>query len=91
MALPEPRHIPGPYHDHYPYESQGFDEKWYADNARAQDNRITDLQYQNRLLSEELYRLHTWRNQLLPILEANGIDLDETISIMAATKEVFSE
>jgi hypothetical protein len=84
MALPEP------YHDHYPYERYGADLDT-ANILRRQDHRITDLQYENLQLQNEIYQLRVWSNKAKLILDANGIDVDETWSAMTATEGIFDE
>jgi hypothetical protein len=76
-----------PPDDNYPYEN--LTDKQTADIARLQDNHIRDLLYENHLLRDELYRLNTWRNKVIPILEANNIDINATTEVMNSTHKVF--
>ena len=80
-----------PYYDHYPYEKQCFTDAQMSEMARRQDHRITELQHEIHLLKDELYTVNTWRNKVIPILEANGIDVDAITNVMGATQEVFGE
>jgi hypothetical protein len=82
--------IPEPHYDHYPYEQHGVG----IDTAkilRSQDRRLVDLQHENRLLKDELYRLNTWRKKVIPILEANDININAIEDVMDATRKVFQE
>lgn len=77
-----------PYYDHYPYEK--LTDKTTADIARKQDHRITDLRWENLNLQNELHKLRQWRDKVLPILDANGLDVDEITNAMNATKGIFN-
>lgn len=77
------------YYDHYPYEK--LTDKATADIARKQDRHITDLKHENQCLKDELYAVKEWRKRVIPILEANNINIDEITSIITATRGVFGE
>ena len=78
-----------PYYDQYPYER--LTNRETARIARMQDKQMRDLRDENALLKAELYHVNQWRKKVIPILDANGIDVDAQANVMAATKEVFGE